>query len=126
MVYKEHVRIDLHIHSTASDGTLSPLEILRLARKLNLAAIAITDHDTVDGAKEALALEIPASLKFLTGVEISAAPPPSFSSPGSFHILGYAIDPDDPVLNQTLRKLQEARKNRNPRIIEVLYFWIKD
>jgi predicted metal-dependent phosphoesterase TrpH len=119
-VYKEHVGIDLHIHSTASDGTLSPLEILRLARKLNLGAIAITDHDTVDGAKEALALEIPASLQFLTGVEISAEPPPSFSSPGSFHILGYAIDPDDPVLNQTLRKLQEARKNRNPRIIEIL------
>jgi predicted metal-dependent phosphoesterase TrpH len=91
-----------------------------LARKLNLGAIAITDHDTVDGAKEALALEIPASLQFLTGVEISAEPPPSFSSPGSFHILGYAIDPDDPVLNQTLRKLQEARKNRNPRIIEIL------
>jgi len=119
-VYKEHVRIDLHIHSTASDGTLSPLEILRLARKLNLGAIAITDHDTVDGSKEALRLGIPPSFQFLTGVEISVSPPPSFSCPGSFHILGYAIDPDDPVLNQTLRKLQEARKNRNPRILEVL------
>lgn len=114
------MNIDLHIHSTASDGTLSPLEILRLARQLNLGAIAITDHDTIEGSKSALALGIPAPPHFLTGVEISAAPPPSFSLSGSFHILGYAIDIDDPVLNQTLIKLQQARKNRNPQILEIL------
>lgn len=118
--YNKNVRIDLHIHSTASDGTLSPLEILTLAQSLNLGAISITDHDTIDGAKEALNIGIPSSIKFLTGVEISAYPPPSFSCPGSLHILGYAINIDDPVLNQTLAILQEARKNRNPRIIELL------
>ncbi len=114
------MKIDLHIHSTASDGTLSPLEILNMAQRLNLGAISITDHDTINGTKEALAIGIPHSLKFLTGVEISANPPPSFSGPGSFHILGYGINIHDTELNHTLVRLQEARKNRNPRIIELL------
>lgn len=120
MVYSKNRGIDLHIHSTASDGTFSPKEILALAKKLNLAAIAITDHDTIDGSKEAIYTGIPPEIKFLTGVEISAAPPPSFTCLGSFHILGYSIHFDDPVLNQTLYTLQMARKNRNPRIIELL------
>ncbi|RZB37729.1 MAG: 3',5'-nucleoside bisphosphate phosphatase [Desulfobacteraceae bacterium Eth-SRB2] len=118
--YNKNVNIDLHIHSTASDGTFSPLEILNLAQSINLGAISITDHDTVAGTKEALAIGIPPSINFLTGVEISAVPPPPFSFPGSFHILGYAINIDDFILNQTLAKLQEARKNRNPRIIKLL------
>ena len=120
MEYNKHVKIDLHIHSTASDGTLSPLEILSLAQDLNLGAIAITDHDTIDGVKAALAFGIPPSVKFLTGVEISATPPLSFPFLRSFHILGYAIDIDDPVLNHTLAQLRESRKNRNPRILELL------
>ena len=120
MDYKENLKIDLHIHSTASDGTLSPIEILRLARQLNLGAIAITDHDTMAGVKDALAHGIPPSLKFLTGVEISVLPPPSFSYLGSFHILGYAIDPDNTLLNQTFGELQQARNNRNPHILKIL------
>ena len=96
------MRIDLHIHSTASDGTLSPLEILTLAQDLNIAAISITDHDTLDGSKDVLSFGIPPSVKFLTGVEISSEPPPSFSCAGSFHILGYAVDVDNPELNHTL------------------------
>ncbi len=120
MVYNKHVRIDLHIHSTASDGTLSPSEILSLASNLNLGAIAITDHDTIDGSREAIAQGIPPSIKFLTGVEISAIPPPSFTCSGSFHILGYSIRIDDPVLNQTLGRLQDARRSRNPRIVDNL------
>ncbi|MBU3981485.1 MAG: PHP domain-containing protein [Proteobacteria bacterium] len=120
MEYRNNAGIDLHIHSNASDGTLSPSEILALAQNLNLAAIAITDHDTVNGSKEALSIGIPTSLKFLTGVEISASPPPSFPYSGSFHILGYSINIDDPLLNKTLAVLQEARKNRNPGIIDRL------
>ncbi|MEW6670778.1 MAG: PHP domain-containing protein [Thermodesulfobacteriota bacterium] len=117
---KQRVGIDLHIHTTASDGTSSPAQILTLARELELGAIAITDHDTLDSVKTSLQLGIPPELKFLTGVEISATPPPPFRCPGSFHILGYGFRPEDPVLNQILFQLQDARNNRNPRIIERL------
>ena len=114
------MRIDLHIHSTASDGTLTPSEILVLAQNLHLGAIAITDHDTLDGSKDALSFGIPPSIKFLTGVEISSEPPPSFSSAGSFHILGYAVDVDHPKLNYTLSMLRDSRKRRNPQILKLL------
>jgi len=118
--YKNRLGIDLHIHSTASDGSLTPAEIIDHAQKLNLAAIAITDHDSIYGSKEALRTGIPPSLKFLTGVEISAAHPAFFPGSGSFHILGYGIRLDNHALNQTLNKLREARKNRNPKIIKRL------
>jgi predicted metal-dependent phosphoesterase TrpH len=115
-----HLGIDLHIHSTASDGSLTPSEILRQAQKLRLAAIAITDHDSLEGSKAARRTGIPSSLKFLTGVEISAAYPPFFPGSGSFHILGYRIRLDDTILNQSLGRLRQARKNRNPQILERL------
>ena len=83
MDYKEIAGIDLHIHSTASDGTLTPSEILEMARQLKLGAVAITDHDTIAGVKEALQTGIPASLQFATGVEISAAPIPPFDTVSS-------------------------------------------
>ena len=113
-------RIDLHIHSTASDGTLTPSEILDMAESLNLRAIAITDHDSIEGSKTAFNLDRPASLELLTGVEISVAPPENFSCPGSFHILGYGIRLDDNDLNRGLESLQEARNERNPQIVEKL------
>ena len=120
MDYNQHVGIDLHIHTTASDGTFTPAEVVSHALKLKLKAIAITDHDTLAGSSEALKGGIPPALDFLTGVEISAAPPPFYSRSGSFHLLGYSIRLDDSELNQTLEKLQQARKNRNPAIIKRL------
>ena len=120
MDYNQHVGIDLHIHTTASDGTCTPSEIVAHALKLKLKAIAITDHDTLAGSSEALNRGIPADLEFLTGVEISAAPPAFYHHAGSFHLLGYSIRLNDPNLNQTLEKLQAARKNRNPAIIKRL------
>ncbi len=110
--------IDLHVHSTASDGSLDPLEILTIAKKAGLKAIALTDHDSIEGAQKILAHpHLLGPVKFLTGVEISVSPPDFFSVSGSFHILGYGIDVDHPDLNQILRKQQDARKNRNPGII---------
>ncbi len=120
MDYDKDVRIDLHTHSTASDGSLSPSDILELANQLDIKAISITDHDTVKGSEEALNAGIPDGIGFLTGVEISASPPPSFPVSGSFHILGYAFRVNDLVLNQALSNLQKARENRNPKIIERL------
>ena len=120
MDYSRHVEIDLHIHTTASDGTFTPEQVISHAHQLKLKAIAITDHDTVAGSKEALGSGVPPSLGFLTGVEISATPPPFYPGSGSFHLLGYSIRLDDPNLNRTLEKLQQARKNRNPAIINRL------
>lgn len=113
-------RVDLHIHSTASDGTQSPLEILRRAVTLGLKAIAITDHDTVAGARDALANGVPPSIHFFTGIEISAASPPFYPCHGSFHVLGYGIRLDDPVLEDALAVLQNARRERNPGMISRL------
>jgi predicted metal-dependent phosphoesterase TrpH len=114
------VGIDLHIHSTASDGTLTPAEILFRARFLGIRAIAITDHDSVDGSRAALSSGIPAGLEFVSGVEISASPPPFVGTPGSFHILGYAFDPEYGGLRGALEHLQAARRQRNPKILERL------
>jgi len=118
--YNIHAGIDLHLHSDASDGTFSPEQIFNQAQASNLAAIAITDHDTVNGSKEAIRIGPPPNVKFLTGVEISANPPVSFPCSGSFHILGYAIDLEHRELNQMLEDLQQARKNRNPQILRAL------
>jgi 3',5'-nucleoside bisphosphate phosphatase len=112
--------IDLHIHSTASDGTLSPVEILRLAEKLGLGAISITDHDTLKGSRDLLEASGSSDIRVLTGIEISTIPPALYSVAGSFHILGYGIRLNDPALNQTLKVLQHARENRNPFIISRL------
>ncbi|MCX5882139.1 MAG: PHP domain-containing protein [Deltaproteobacteria bacterium] len=112
--------IDLHIHSTASDGTLSPVEILRLAEKLELGAISITDHDTLKGSKDLLEAAGSSDVRVLTGIEISTIPPALYTVAGSFHILGYGIRLNDPALNQTLETLQRARENRNPLIISRL------
>ncbi len=119
MDYNNRVEIDLHIHSTASDGTCTPSEIVTTAKSLGLSAIAITDHDTIDGSKEAASMNLDESIQVLSGVEISTTPPTT-ASQGSMHILGYCIRFDDPVLNQTLEQLKIARKNRNPQIIERL------
>ena len=112
--------IDIHVHSTASDGSLKPTEILALAQKIGLGALALTDHDSIDGSKEILHSDIPESITFLTGVEISAQPPGPFTLSGSFHILGYGIGVDDPTLTAVLEAQQAARKNRNPQIIQRL------
>lgn len=119
MGYKNGI-IDLHIHSSASDGSLSPEKILCRAVESGLSAIAITDHDTLEGAAAALGYGIPESLDFLTGVEISAEFPPGFDTSGSMHILGYGISLENRYLNQLLEKQQNARSSRNPGIIEKL------
>ena len=120
MVFDTGAIVDLHIHSTASDGTLTPAEILSLALKKGLGAISITDHDAVEGSRQLLKAGAAEQIGFLTGVEISASPPKTCASQGSIHILGYGFDIDHPVLNETLRKLRDARQNRNPKIVAKL------
>jgi predicted metal-dependent phosphoesterase TrpH len=107
--------VDLHTHSTASDGSLSPREVVRYAREKGAAAISLTDHDTVEGLEEALSAGQEFDLEVIPGLEISAQ-----YERGTMHILGYFFDPSDGVLNQELFRLQEARKERNPKIVEKL------
>ncbi len=113
-------KIDLHIHSSNSDGTLSPHEILKLAEHLNLSVISITDHDSIDGIKELMQSKTSSPVKLLAGVEISTSPPDFLAKSGSLHILGYAIKTDHTALSKVLDKLQKARKERNPKIIKKL------
>ena len=120
MVSEKDVKIDLHIHTTASDGSCTPSEIVALVKKHKIGAFSITDHDTVDGVRELIKIGVPEDIGFVTGVEVSASPPNSCASQGSMHILGYGMDIENPDLDQTLRKLQDSRKNRNPKIIQKL------
>jgi predicted metal-dependent phosphoesterase TrpH len=112
--------VDLHTHSTASDGTLSPLALVRHAADLGLAALALTDHDTMAGVREVLDAGLALEMDFLPGVEISARPPDGMGITESLHILGYGMDPDAQGLVRMLEDLQEARENRNPRMVERL------
>jgi predicted metal-dependent phosphoesterase TrpH len=118
--FKQSGRIDLHIHSTASDGTHTPQEIMAMADQLGLKAIAITDHDTLDGCRQAFNGDIPSSLGFITGVEISVQAPEDCNIRESLHILGYGINPEDPALLQALDKFQNIRNTRVHQIVQRL------
>ncbi len=109
--------IDLHIHSTASDGTYAPADLLRMAVRLGLNAIAITDHDILEGSRLALGGAVPAGLELISGVEISVNAPADGPVEGSMHVLGYGIDLDDPALNAALAELRDARNRRIPAIV---------
>jgi 3',5'-nucleoside bisphosphate phosphatase len=108
--------IDLHCHSTASDGTLPPADVVRLAVRSGLSALALTDHDTVGGIAEAAAEAKTSGLDFLSGIEISA----EFPHPGTMHILGYGVDPERPALKSLTDQLIAGRDNRNPQIVAKL------
>ncbi len=109
------VEVDLHIHTTASDGTLTPAQVVQLAKKRRLKAIAITDHDTVDGVKEAFEEGQRVSLEVIPGVEISAN-----ARTGSVHLLGYFVETERGILKEKLERLKQARSERNPRIVDKL------
>lgn len=108
--------VDLHSHSTASDGTLSPSELVRHAVNQGLVGLALTDHDTIGGLEEAAAEAKRLGIEFVTGIEISCA----YRSPGTLHLLGYCVDPHSPRLLELTRQLIDARDNRNPRMIQRL------
>ncbi|HCY87691.1 MAG TPA: ribonuclease III [Desulfobacteraceae bacterium] len=112
--------IDLHIHSTASDGSYAPEQILKLAQKGGLRAISLTDHDSIAGIKEIYSAIHSYPIEFISGVEISCEPPEGFRQLGSIHMLGYGFSIYDRRLNQVLADAVTAREKRNPMIIQRL------
>lgn len=98
--------IDLHIHTTASDGALSPREVVRLAVEQRLGAIAITDHDTVAGIPEALEEAQSCGLEVIPGVELSA-----ICTSGILHILGYYVRFENPYVRRCLDDLRHDRQH---------------
>lgn len=109
--------IDLHVHSTFSDGSLTPEELAAAGESAGLSAMALTDHDTVGGVERFLAAcraGSPAggrTLRGISGVEISAD-----VSHGTLHMLGYGVDPRDPGLNAALQRILGGRAERNREI----------
>lgn len=108
-------KIDLHLHSTASDGTMSPTEVVAYAKKKNLKAIALTDHDTVDGIAEAIEAGEKYEIEVVAGIELAG----DFNNT-ELHILGYCIDYEDESFKNALEKIKVDRENRNIKIIEKL------
>ena len=107
--------IDLHTHTTASDGTLTPREVVALAKELGLGAVAITDHDTVSGLAEALAAGEETGMRVVPGVELS-----SQLEQREIHIVGLGIHRESPALLALLAERREARVRRNRQLLERL------
>ncbi|OFX13490.1 MAG: hypothetical protein A2Z18_08710 [Armatimonadetes bacterium RBG_16_58_9] len=109
-------RADLHIHTTASDGTLTPEQVVEAASGIGLAAIAITDHDTVSGIAPALEAGRRFGVEVVPGIEISAMRHGRTEA----HILGYCIDHECSELVKFVGKLVDARRERAERMVEQL------
>lgn len=110
--------VDLHMHSTFSDGRLSPTELVHLLATQQVEFAALTDHDTTDGIEEAkVAVKEYPELTLITGVEISADHP---QGKGDLHILGYFIDHEDQVLQQQLEQLKNERVYRTQKTVDKL------
>jgi predicted metal-dependent phosphoesterase TrpH len=113
------MRIDLHTHSTASDGTTPPADLVRAAADAGLDVVALTDHDTTAGWAEAAAA-LPAGLTLVPGAELSCV----WSTPDGrvigLHLLAYLFDRDEPVLRAERLRVREGRVVRARRIVELM------
>ncbi|CUS33023.1 PHP domain-containing protein [Candidatus Nitrospira nitrificans] len=108
-------RLDLHLHTTHSDGSCTPTEVVHMAHQAGVTALAITDHDIMTGVTEAIEVGQQCGIEIIPGVEIS-----SLAGNSELHILGYFLDRQDSDLLVRLKTLRDARHRRNPQIIERL------
>lgn len=108
-------RLDLHLHTTHSDGSCTPTEVIGLAHQAGVTALAITDHDITSGIPEAIAAGEHYGIEIIPGVEIS-----SIMESSELHILGYFLDWQDTALNQRFKSLRDSRHRRNPQIVDRL------
>lgn len=107
--------VDLHTHTTASDGTLTPTQLVAEAASLAMRTIAVTDHDTTAGLSEALTAAARYDIEVIPGVEINTDVPG-----GEVHILGYLIQPEDGDFQRELNRLREGRQRRGKGMVEKL------
>ena len=107
--------IDLHIHSNASDGSLTPSEVANEAINAGLKAIALTDHDTVDGIQEILDYTKDKDLEVIPGMELSC-----YYKKREIHILGFFVDYQNEELLKALNYFKEQRENRNLKMVELM------
>ncbi|PKL70948.1 MAG: phosphatase [Methanomicrobiales archaeon HGW-Methanomicrobiales-1] len=106
---------DLHLHTTASDGTLTPYQMVKFAKDAGLSAIAITDHDSTSGLEEAISAGNELEIEVIPGIELS-----TLDGEKEVHILGYFIDPSNIMLIDFLSKMIRARDNRTVEMVEKL------
>ncbi len=106
--------IDLHLHSTCSDGTLSPTELVAKINDLHLYGFSLTDHDTIDGIPEILSSCLDPEIIFIPGIELSCD-----AAKHEIHILGYGVDWKNPHLSKQLSSLREGRQKRNFDMIKL-------
>jgi predicted metal-dependent phosphoesterase TrpH len=112
------MRIDLHAHSTASDGTCTPAEVMAAAVEAGLDVVALTDHDTTAGWAAAVAA-LPPGLTLVRGAELSCRWYDT-DAPIGLHLLAYLFDPAEPVLAGELARVRHARQHRAERMVELL------
>ena len=115
-------RIDLHVHTTGSDGTCSPAEVVALAKEKGLAAIAVTDHDGVGAYREAAGIGEELGVEVVPGIEISTKfiTDEAQNKGYAVHILGYYIDVDSPELTPVLEWVVRDRDERNRKMVELM------
>ncbi|BCA79216.1 PHP domain-containing protein [Desulfuromonas sp. AOP6] len=106
--------VDLHLHSTCSDGLYSPEEVVRRAAEVGLAAVALADHDNIDGIEAAMAAGARLGVEVLSGVELSVV----WQGYNDIHLLGYGFDHHCPELVEALTSFQDFRERRNELIVE--------
>lgn len=109
-------KVDFHIHTNYSDGRATPVEIVKKAKELEYDMIAITDHDGIDGIREALIAGEAAEIKVIPGIELATETEEGIG----LHILGYYFDHKDAHLNAVLAALRERRDARNHKLVAVL------
>lgn len=108
-------RADLHCHSTCSDGTLTPIEIIKLAKKIGLKGLSITDHDIIEAYKTTLPIAQEAGITLISGVELSA-----YHNRTSVHILGYSFSTESPIIEEFCLRHTRRRLDRNRQILTLL------
>ncbi|MEU6643691.1 PHP domain-containing protein [Saccharomonospora sp. NPDC046836] len=105
------VRIDLHTHSTVSDGTDSPAELVATAARAGLSVVALTDHDTTAGWQPAIEA-LPSGMRFVPGAELSCVSADAYGRRISVHLLAYLFDPDSPTIVAEQQRLRRERRAR--------------